>query len=660
MDCSPVALTLQTIRLVQHFNDVDFVTFKKSVLAEFDCKNEKEFLKKVLIFSQSHLPTQTTRNIYNSALDISKSKSNSKSKPKEKKNAFSSLPSSVIQSIGSYLTVDASLILSYSNHHLHIETQNPTFILNRRSDMDEFVTIDRKSIKILQDKNGNMISYPYHFPYSVDFGGIIKSVNEAFDNYDDSICQTDINVVEQDSNKINGQNVQEIVSSNLYLQNILKYVQYIKILPSWSHAIRVNQLFDNNKFKQQLDIFFPIVDTPVLEPFLKQCKKYYNGSMKMIDNLIIENVGSREINPIRTDHPGGIILQKPAKSRTGRMSTSRAIGHRHGEYANKFFGSLNENFKKLHIYSDIVSIDNFQCLSSIFHRNLESLTLGYPTINYILNKEFLQAQIEFDIDIKSKQKIIVPQKFQYLSVCLYSFDDVDTHLWMNKFWKSMNKLSMFTYLKTLSLQFDETQTIHQCLNYKNGWLTNELKNKNKNSSGIPNLSHIIIGIKNDFYGSERESSRYHRALRLSSFTTDNEYMGQRFFMTSSVFKHFSDICQNGLFKNTKNNVAHLSKVTLKWFFQCDSDCFIDKLNGKQTNGRTTFVKCNTINQDGVEERHQHKCTYYNGYVVHINSSVNNSIIQSHFKPICQWIVESITSNSEQSTADFEVDFACIK
>ena len=730
MYCSPVALTLQTSQLVQQFNDDDFLTFRKSVLAELNCNNEKEFFQKVLVFSQSHLPIQTTTNIYNSACNISM-KSNYPS-PIIPKNVFSSLSSNIIQSIGSYVTKNDCINLGYSNRHLYIETQNKTFILNRRNSLDELVTIDRKSIDILQNKKGNMISYPFHFPYGIDFGGVIKCANKAFDDYDKSIYKSDINVVEQDSNNINGQNVKNIISNNLHLQNVFKYAQCIKILPSWSYAIPIDQLFDDNNNKQQLSIFFPIVDTPVLEQFLKNYKKYCkdtennnNTSMKMIDNLIIENVNCRKINPIRTDHPGnGKIKQKATnfevRNRGGGRSVRKSNYVPLGVYTKKFFGSLNTNFKKLHIYSGTVFIDNFEYLSSIFHCNLESLILGYPTINYILNKHFLHGTIEFSIDIKSKNKniirgtdgtsndndksdvtvgdgnefeISIPQKFKYLGVCLYhsylyGFDD--THLWMNKFWTNMNKLSMFKYLKTISLQFDDTHTISQCLNYENGWLTNELKkNKNNNSSSIPNLSHVIIGIKNDFYGLPKgRSTRAHYRhtvnvvsdLTLRSFTTDDQYIGQRFFMTSLVFKHYCDICQNGLFKSasTKSSLtkSNLSKVTLKLFFQCDSDCFATKNSGEQTNGRLRFLQCKTVNHDGhntdgeqdaqdgkVEDGVEDHKKYDDGYVVYINSLANSSIIQSHFKPICQWIVESMRKdeirNHKPSTADFKVKFVAV-
>ena len=62
MHYSPVALSIETSQLVEQFND-DFLTFKKNVLDALNCNNEKEFLQKVLIFSQSHLTSSVVNKV---------------------------------------------------------------------------------------------------------------------------------------------------------------------------------------------------------------------------------------------------------------------------------------------------------------------------------------------------------------------------------------------------------------------------------------------------------------------------------------------------------------------------------------------------------------------------------------------------------------------
>lgn len=104
MISSSFSCIIATNELLELFNDVDLATFKTGLMEQFGCENEKEFLQKILTFSQSHLSLKTLNNIHKLAINIS-NKSQYPVKKRKTINCLSSLPSNLIECIGKYLTI---------------------------------------------------------------------------------------------------------------------------------------------------------------------------------------------------------------------------------------------------------------------------------------------------------------------------------------------------------------------------------------------------------------------------------------------------------------------------------------------------------------------------------------------------------------------------
>ena len=715
MSFSSLGRTVATSQLIESFSDVDVETFKKRLIDQFDCENEKAFLQKILIYSQHHLSLQTINNIHSAAIDIS-----IKSKYPQQKLGYvglSLLPRNVIQCVGCYLTILECIKLGYCNRNFYIETQRRSFVLKRRSKNDTTLAIGRKILISLQHLP-RMTGFAFQYPFNINFGMIRTKTNHF--KFLNNITQKEKDMFKN-----------TLTKHHQHLSNILNNVKCIHINNYWSDLIPIDQLFgqhcnysngNKNTYcnrKNELDIVFSTIYSLGcgLETFLNNFNHYCTNSaithsvstsaakvtpMRMINNLIIRNatigIPFVSLQSSRQREQSEVDFEAKKKQTRDRLQL--------------FFGTLKGCYKNLSIYRGEIEIDNFQLLSSIFHCNLAGITLGYPNVNCQRNREFTHGSIRLtnkfvkeiqkyceqlqqpkeirkignqsgnntdettalvsdSINTNTNHSIQVPKNFKRFGVCLYhSYQHWIDRKYIITFWKSMNQLSMFTYLETLSLQFSDIDTITKCLCFNNGWLTTTLKSQNHRKHSIPNLNKICIAIKNDFFETADVSIMhggktiickgdpglslatlnhnhgypdydYRERANLDACAKDEQHAGKRFYMTHLVLEYLSIMSKNGIFGKCKkdgninnnintNNNHQTVTVEINWIFECGKDRYVSKATGRATNGRKCFLDCANYKTDQVAQAYVCQGCGYNAYTYnhwHSNSNAHRQALR---------------------------------
>ena len=145
---------------------------KQIIFEQFNIQSQCQFISKFLQLMESKLDKAVIELLYNEANSISIESQYPVVKPK---NKLCSLSSNMIQYIAMYLTKTESISFGYINRQLYIETQNISYVINRRSNNDcnkneEILILDPSKLQKLS-KMENPSGFGYCFPLWLEFTG---------------------------------------------------------------------------------------------------------------------------------------------------------------------------------------------------------------------------------------------------------------------------------------------------------------------------------------------------------------------------------------------------------------------------------------------------------------------------------------------------------
>ena len=207
MERSNFANVLLTTRVLPYLSSENLEQIKSCIVAEFGCKNEAEFLSKILKEMYWSLSNKSIKTIKDKAIQLAdsqpmimavKTKSQDDENDHDHDNtsinnsktvcrcieetyndALSCLSSDIIDCIGSFLTKPESIELGYLNKQLYIETQKLSYLLKRCKDnttRQPLILNDTLFNQLLLPVNN---SYNYNFPTHLCIDIYEKNINIA-------------------------------------------------------------------------------------------------------------------------------------------------------------------------------------------------------------------------------------------------------------------------------------------------------------------------------------------------------------------------------------------------------------------------------------------------------------------------------------------------
>ena len=166
MEWSPRANIFEIQRLVEQFHDANICIFKKYLLTELKCDNEKEWLICAIKLLASSMSPESIARLRNKTIQLAAIQSNQDEKeaqvvlhvddPQNSDN-LSCLPSDIIDHIGMYLKKEESISIGYLNKQLYIESQKQSY-LNKRWN-DKALTLKAKMIDKFSWQESNPFAY---------------------------------------------------------------------------------------------------------------------------------------------------------------------------------------------------------------------------------------------------------------------------------------------------------------------------------------------------------------------------------------------------------------------------------------------------------------------------------------------------------------------
>ena len=356
MDISPLSKIIYITERLNTFNLNDMKKFKKSFMSVIDCSREQELFIKLILLSYKHLSDQCIETLRQEAIEIdTHRKQNLKKQSRVANiysNAFSVVPSPVIDTIGKFLTKHDCVQFSQSNRHLFAETQKKSFIAQRSS-------VDNLTVSLPPLEHGLIeIDCRYNFSYSVPKALCLGSISTDMEQVRRHKPMTNIEFLSLQKSK--------------WFQSLFTRVDTLRIFDArYLKYIPVNILFNkynrHNIEELSLDMSNYVTLT-IIKRFCKQYRKYFHTQCETIKYQSIRKLKRLSLSANLTACPNQSSFELSPSEQEYFKTVSIA--------SQKLILALHRNFEILKLDSEIpLNVSSLEELYSIFHCKLKGLDM---------------------------------------------------------------------------------------------------------------------------------------------------------------------------------------------------------------------------------------------------------------------------------------------